>query len=119
MAVTVLTSATFEEEVLKEVLSGYNYNDSQISIIDAREVISNNESATEAIRQKKDSSLVVGLNYIAENEDDKQIAGFVSAFVVGCLACKFMIDIVKRGKLIWFAVYCALAGMVAIITNLA
>ena len=45
------------------------------------------------------------------------IAGFVSAFVVGCLACKFMIDIVKRGKLIWFAVYCALAGVVAIISN--
>lgn len=45
------------------------------------------------------------------------IAGFVSAFVVGCLACKFMIDIVKRGKLIWFAVYCAVAGVVAIISN--
>lgn len=45
------------------------------------------------------------------------IAGFVSAFVVGCLACKFMIDIVKRGRLIWFAVYCALAGVVAIISN--
>ena len=47
------------------------------------------------------------------------MAGFLSAFVVGCLACKFMINIVKRGKLIWFAVYCALAGMVAIISNFA
>ena len=46
------------------------------------------------------------------------VAGFVSAFVVGCLACKFMIGIVKRGKLIWFAVYCALAGVVSIICNL-
>ena len=46
------------------------------------------------------------------------VAGFVSAFVVGCLACKFMIGIVKRGKLIWFAVYCALAGTVSIICNL-
>ena len=46
------------------------------------------------------------------------MAGFVSAFVVGCLACKFMIGIVKRGKLIWFAVYCALAGTVSIICNL-
>ena len=44
-------------------------------------------------------------------------AGFISAFVVGCLACKFMIGIVKRGKLIWFAVYCALAGAVSIICN--
>lgn len=45
------------------------------------------------------------------------IAGFVSAFVVGCLACKFMIDIVKRGRLIWFAVYCAVAGVVSIVSN--
>ena len=45
------------------------------------------------------------------------IAGFVAAFVVGCMACKFMIDIVKRGKLIWFAVYCAVAGVVAIVSN--
>lgn len=43
-------------------------------------------------------------------------AGFISAFVVGCLACKFMIEIVKRGKLIWFAVYCALAGSASIIS---
>lgn len=45
-------------------------------------------------------------------------AGFVSAFTVGCLACKFMIGIVKRGKLIWFAVYCAVAGIIAIIANI-
>ena len=45
------------------------------------------------------------------------IAGFVAAFVTGCLACKFMIEIVKRGKLIWFAIYCAVAGAVAMITN--
>jgi undecaprenyl-diphosphatase len=43
--------------------------------------------------------------------------GFVAAFVVGCLACRFMIDIVKRGKLIWFAVYCAAAGVVSIVSN--
>lgn len=44
------------------------------------------------------------------------IAGFVSAFVVGCLACKYMINLVKRGKLIWFAAYCAVVGVVAIIS---
>lgn len=42
------------------------------------------------------------------------VAGFITSFVVGCLACRFMIDIVKRGKLIWFAVYCAIVGCVAI-----
>jgi undecaprenyl-diphosphatase len=44
------------------------------------------------------------------------IAGFFAAFITGCLACKFMLEIVKRGKLIWFAIYCALVGAVAIIT---
>ena len=42
------------------------------------------------------------------------IAGFITAFVVGCLACKVMIEMVKRGKLIWFALYCAVVGVVAI-----
>ena len=45
-------------------------------------------------------------------------AGFLASFITGCLACKFMIEVVKRGKLIWFAVYCALAGAVSIITTL-
>ena len=41
-------------------------------------------------------------------------AGFLTAFVVGALACRFMISIVKRGKLIWFAIYCAIVGLLAI-----
>ena len=44
------------------------------------------------------------------------VAGFVSAFVVGCLACKYMINIVKKGKLIWFATYCAVVGVVAVLS---
>ncbi|MCR5551010.1 MAG: undecaprenyl-diphosphate phosphatase [Bacteroidales bacterium] len=40
--------------------------------------------------------------------------GFIAAFVTGCLACKWMINIVKRGKLVWFAVYCAIVGILAI-----
>ena len=44
------------------------------------------------------------------------VAGFIAAFVTGCIACKWMIGIVKRGKLIWFALYCALAGAVALAT---
>lgn len=43
------------------------------------------------------------------------IVGFIAAFVSGCLACKWMINIVKKGKLIWFAMYCAIAGLLAIV----
>ncbi len=46
------------------------------------------------------------------------IVGFVAAFLSGCLACKWMISIVKRGKLIYFGVYCAIVGVVTIITSL-
>lgn len=44
------------------------------------------------------------------------LAGFITSFAVGCLACRYMINIVKRGKLIWFALYCAVVGSIAIAT---
>ena len=43
------------------------------------------------------------------------IVGFLAAFISGCFACKWMINLVKKGKLIWFAVYCVIIGVVAII----
>jgi len=42
------------------------------------------------------------------------LIGFVAAFITGVLACSWMIKIVKRGKLIYFAIYCALIGLIAI-----
>ena len=42
------------------------------------------------------------------------IVGFLAAFVSGCVACKWMISIVKKGKLIYFAIYCALAGVLTL-----
>lgn len=41
--------------------------------------------------------------------------GFIASFVVGCLACKWMIELVKKGKLVWFAVYCAVVGVICLI----
>ena len=43
------------------------------------------------------------------------VVGFLAAFVSGCIACKWMINMVKKGKLVYFAVYCALAGLLTII----
>ncbi|TGX81543.1 undecaprenyl-diphosphate phosphatase [Palleniella muris] len=43
--------------------------------------------------------------------------GFIAAFVSGCLACKWMINIVKKGKLIYFGIYCAIAGAITILCN--
>ena len=43
------------------------------------------------------------------------VIGFISAFVVGCLACKWMLNLVKKGKLVWFAVYCLIVGILCIV----
>ena len=43
------------------------------------------------------------------------LVGFMAAFVSGCIACRWMINIVKKGKLIWFALYCAIVGILTIV----
>lgn len=43
------------------------------------------------------------------------VVGFLAAFVSGMLACKWMINIVKRGKLIYFAYYCLVVGILVIL----
>ena len=40
------------------------------------------------------------------------LVGFLAAFVSGYLACSWMLNLVKKGKLIWFAVYCFVVGLV-------
>lgn len=46
------------------------------------------------------------------------VVGFLAAFISGCVACKWMLSIVKRGKLVYFAYYCVAAGLFAIIYDL-
>lgn len=43
------------------------------------------------------------------------VVGFIAAFVVGCIACKWMINMVRRGNMVWFAAYCALIGLICLI----
>lgn len=46
------------------------------------------------------------------------VVGFLAAFITGCFACRLMINIVKRGKLIYFAIYCAIVGLSTLIWQL-
>ena len=55
------------------------------------------------------SEAMAGLSPVAA------LVGFLAAFISGCFACKWMINIVKKGKLIWFAVYCVIVGVIAIV----
>ena len=45
------------------------------------------------------------------------IVGFLAAFLTGCFACRFMIEIVRRQRLIWFALYCAIVGVATIVAT--
>ena len=45
------------------------------------------------------------------------VIGFLAAFVSGCVACKWMINLVKRGRLVYFGIYCAIVGTLLIISN--
>ena len=46
------------------------------------------------------------------------MVGFLTAFLIGTLACKWMIHLVKKGKLVYFAFYCAVIGLLAIMISL-
>lgn len=43
------------------------------------------------------------------------LIGFVSSFVVGCCACRWMLRLVNKGKLVWFAVYCVVMGIICLL----
>jgi undecaprenyl-diphosphatase len=42
------------------------------------------------------------------------LIGFLAAFISGYFACKWMIGLVKRSKLIWFSIYCAIIGLLSV-----
>ncbi len=70
-----------EEEIRKE-LSQYEYDKTRIEIINAKDVITNDDIPTLAIKQKKESSIVVALDYLKNNSD---AIGLVSAGSTGAV----------------------------------
>ena len=57
------------------------------------------------------------LTYDAQNFTSLSV-GFIAAFVAGMFACTWMIALVKKSKLTYFAVYCTIVGLIAIIFSL-
>ena len=62
--------------------------------------------------------MVKGEDVMGNIEALPLMVGFVAAFLAGCVACKWMINIVKRGKLIYFGIYCAIIGVITVICSL-
>ncbi len=70
-----------QEELINQELKKYKYNNEKITVADAREVITNDEAPVRAVRSKKDSSIVKGINMIKQGEGDI----FISAGSTGAL----------------------------------
>ena len=73
---------TGDEAKIKAALAGLAYDPARLEIVHCTEVITNDDAPTLAIRQKKDSSLVVALKMLKEDAD---AAGFVSAGSTGAV----------------------------------
>ncbi|MEO0528712.1 MAG: undecaprenyl-diphosphate phosphatase, partial [Bacteroidota bacterium] len=53
------------------------------------------------------------LNFVGE-QSIPMGAGFIAAFIAGLVACTWMIQLVKKSKLTYFAIYCLIVGLIAI-----
>ena len=88
-----------EDDINKE-LSKYEYDKTRLEVVHASEVISNDESPTIAIRRKKDSSIVVALNLVKNNEADAFVsAGSTGAILTGGLFIVGRIKGIERAPL--------------------
>lgn len=64
-----------QEDRINECLQALNWNGDNIEVVNATEVISNNESPAMAVRKKKDSSISKGMRMLKEGEVDAFISG--------------------------------------------
>ena len=71
-----------DEKGIREVLSGKEYDSSRVEIINAPEAVSGEDKPTDAIRLKKDSSMIRGIRMLRE---DETVSGFVSTGATGTL----------------------------------
>ncbi|GAB3656272.1 undecaprenyl-diphosphate phosphatase [Echinicola sediminis] len=69
-------------------------------------------SGIKLLKYIKDPSIAEGISAVSLT------AGFIAAFLAGLAACIWMINIVKRGKLFYFAIYCAIVGSIAVLGGL-
>lgn len=73
-----------KQDIISEKLKQYSYNESQIEVVNAEDVITNDEAPVMAIRRKKDSSIVVAMNLVKEKKADAFVsAGSTGAVLVG------------------------------------
>ena len=89
-----------DKDIIKENLRGLQYDKNRLTIVSTTEVITNDDVPTKAIKQKKDSSLVVALNMLKEHRGDALVsAGSTGAVMTGGLLVLGRISGVDRPAL--------------------
>ena len=73
---------TGDESRISDVLKGQSYDASRLTVVNAPDVVTNNDVPTDAVRTKKDSSLVKGLELLAT---DDEAQAFVSTGATGAV----------------------------------
>lgn len=80
----IIVKLVGQKEVVKKHLEDFTYREDQVQVVDAREIIETEEPPVNAIRKKKDSSLVVAMNMVKNKEADAFVsAGSSGAILVG------------------------------------
>ena len=76
--------AVGKEEMIREVLKGQKYDEKRFTIVNATQVIETGDAPVASIREKKDSSIVVGMKLVREGKADAFVsAGSSGALLVG------------------------------------
>ena len=90
-----------KNDVILKELENYTFDNNRLEIMDAQEVIGNNEHPTVAIREKKDSSLVKGLYRLKDDEEIVAMvsAGSTGAFLTGAMLIVGRLDGIDRPAL--------------------
>lgn len=97
---TISVVLTGKRQEIESLLATCEYDSSRLEIIDADEVITNDDSPAMAIRRKKNSSMVVGLRYLADGGADAMVSsGNTGALLTGASVIVKLIDGVTRASL--------------------
>lgn len=97
---TISVVLTGKRQEIESILATCDYDRCRLEIIDADEVITNDDSPAMAIRRKKNSSMVVGLRYLADGIADAMVSsGNTGALLTGASVIVKLIDGVTRASL--------------------
>lgn len=77
-----------DSEIINKELLKYTYDKNRVTILHAPLVLTGNDKPTDAVRLKKDSSMIQGIRYLRENDD---VDGIVSSGPTGCLVTAAMV----------------------------